>query len=100
MARIKPHKFKYISGNHLLICDRTGRVIRKSDARTQWNGLVVHKSQWEPRHPQDFLRGRKDKQIPEKPIRPEAADTELAPDCTAVYVANTYKQQVYFLCAD
>ena len=100
MAKIKGHRFKYIPGDHLLICDRTGRVIRKSESRTEWNGLVVHKSQWEPRHPQDFLRGRKDKQVPQKPIRPEVDSVDIALTCTGVYDLGVYELNTYYLCAD
>ena len=35
-----------------LIDDRFGRKIRYKDARTEWNGLRVHKSDYENKHPQ------------------------------------------------
>jgi len=44
---------KRASGKHAyLIDDRSGRKIRYKDARTEWNGLRVHKKDWEPKHPQ------------------------------------------------
>jgi len=51
----------YRKGDNNLIDDRTGFSIKASDSRKEWNGLVVHKDQWEERHPQDFVRGRKEK---------------------------------------
>lgn len=41
-------------------CDLSGKKYPKSQMRMMWNGLYVHKSQWEPRQPQDHV----------KPIRP------------------------------
>lgn len=34
-----------------------------SETRKEWNGLRVHKDYWEPRHPQEFVRGRRDDQL-------------------------------------
>jgi len=49
-------------GDHNAICDRDGGKYKASEMRKEWNGLIVHKSNFEPRHPQDFVRGRKDDQ--------------------------------------
>ena len=46
MAKRASGKYAY------LIDDRSGRKIRYKDARTEWNGLRVHKKDWEPKHPQ------------------------------------------------
>jgi hypothetical protein len=40
-------------GDHKAVCDLSGAVVNASDCRMMWNGLFVHKSMWEPRHPQD-----------------------------------------------
>jgi len=93
MARIKDHKWsrgRKPKSKYLLICDRTGRVIPAEEAREEWNGLVVHKSEWEPRHPQDFVRARPERIAPIGPIRPEAADTEASVENLAGYVAIDY----------
>lgn len=37
-------------------CDITSRKHRKSQMMEMWNGLYVHKSQYERRHPQDFIQ--------------------------------------------
>lgn len=44
---------RFSTGKHAyLIDDRTGRKIRYQDARTEWTGARVHKSEWEEKHPQ------------------------------------------------
>jgi len=52
----------YKKGDHNVICDRDGRKYKASEMRKEWNGLMVHKSNFETRHPQDFVRGVKDDQ--------------------------------------
>jgi hypothetical protein len=59
-----------ILGEHLVVCDRSGRTVLASETRKEWNGLRVYKDYWEPRHPQEFVRGRKDDQLV-KDARPE-----------------------------
>lgn len=54
----RQHRYK--PGDHLVVCDRSGFTYWRSECVKEWNGLLVHKSQFEPRHPQDFLRGIKD----------------------------------------
>jgi len=67
----------YIPGDHYVICDYSGFKIRRSEARKMWNGLIVHKRFWEPRHPLDTIRSKRDKQTVADP-RPEQADRFLA----------------------
>lgn len=52
----------WIPGDPWLQCDRSGFKVRRSQTRQEWNGLIVRKSDWESRQPQDFVRGRADKQ--------------------------------------
>lgn len=52
----------YKPGDHNVVCDRTGRKFKRSQCRKTWDGLIVRKESWEPRHPQDFLRARPDHQ--------------------------------------
>jgi hypothetical protein len=66
------HVPEYRRGDNLLICDRSGFVIRRSEAKKTWDGLWVHKDFWEPRHPQDFVRGKQEK-IKADVVRPEAS---------------------------
>lgn len=49
------------------ICDRCGFKYKSGQIRLEWNGLRVCHGEgtngcWEPRHPQDFVRGKKDDQ--------------------------------------
>lgn len=63
----------YRHGDFNVICDRTGFKVKASDTRIEWNGLRVRKESYEPRHPQDFVRGRRDDQSVDNP-RSEATD--------------------------
>ena len=60
--RLERYPPRYITGDHYLIDDRTGFRIRASDAIKQWDGSITHKDQHEERHPQDFIRGRINRQ--------------------------------------
>lgn len=50
-------KTYYVHGAHNVIDDQTGFKIKSTEARKQWNNLIVHWSHFERRHPMDFLRG-------------------------------------------
>ncbi len=67
----------YVPGDFWRICDRCGKKIRQSETRKTWDGLWVCENDWEPRHPQDFVRGKKDKQAVNEP-RPEPANYFLS----------------------
>ena len=67
----------YAHGDFNRICDRTGFKVKASRTRMEWNGLIVRVEDWEPRHPQDFVRGRRDRQAVRN-ARPEQTDTFLA----------------------
>lgn len=51
----------YKPGDHWVYCDRSGRKVRRSECKMTWDGLLVHKDYWEPRQPQDLVRGKADK---------------------------------------
>ena len=51
------------------ICDRCGFKVPFSETRKEWTGLRVCKDDFEERHPQDFVRGRKE-DIAVKDARP------------------------------
>ena len=65
----------YRSGGSYGICDECGMKFRRSELRLRWDKALVCSQDWEPRHPQDFVRGRADKIVPPGPLRPEATDT-------------------------
>ena len=60
-------------GDYNAICDRCGFKYKASELRMTWDGLFVCPKDWEPRHPQDFVRGVPDKQSVAI-ARPEQAD--------------------------
>lgn len=55
---------RYVKGQWNVICQRCGFKHKSGNIRKEWTGLMVCKSCWEPRHPQDFVTGRADKQAP------------------------------------
>ena len=52
----------FVKGDFKRVCDRTGFTVQASQTTKQWNGLIVRKDVAEPRHPQEFVRGRSDPQ--------------------------------------
>lgn len=58
------------------ICDRTGFKVPAGTLVKEWNGAMVRPESWEPRHPQDFVRGRTE--TPKGSPRPEPTDTFIA----------------------
>jgi hypothetical protein len=64
---------KYIHGAWNVICDRCGFKFKNFQCKMEWTGFFVCEKCWEPRHPQEFLRGVTDNQS--VPIsRPEPTD--------------------------
>lgn len=63
----------YSPGDYYVICDVCGFKYRASQTQRRWDNLRVCAKDWEPRHPQDFVRGRRDRQRVPDP-RPEPAD--------------------------
>ena len=66
----------YNPGDHNIRCDRTGFKVKRSQCRKEWNNMIVRKESWEPRHPQDLLRSRPDRQQVADP-RSESEDVFL-----------------------
>ena len=55
-------KTRYVPGTYSAICDQCGFKFKASDLRVRWDGAFVCSKDWEPRHPQDYVRGRVDNQ--------------------------------------
>lgn len=53
---------QYKPGDFLRADDRSGFVVRASETRQEWDGLIVDQKLWEARQPQDFVRGVADDQ--------------------------------------
>lgn len=54
----------YIKNNHWCVCSVCGFEYRRSEMRTTWDGKDVCVKDFETRHPQELLRGRKDNMTP------------------------------------
>lgn len=73
-------------GDHRVISDISGRKIWASESRKQWNGSIVHESEWSPRHQQDLIRARRENPGVQN-ARPEPPDTFIGPLTTTVTAA-------------
>lgn len=57
-SRTRTHRpAGYQKGQWKMMSDRSGQTFLNSDIKTEWTGLKVAKSEWEPRHPQEYVRG-------------------------------------------
>lgn len=61
------------SGDFNQICEISGFKVKRSECKKTWDNHWVRKCDWEPRHPQDFVRGVVDKIKVDDP-RPEGVD--------------------------
>lgn len=68
----------YIPGDFWRLCDRCGSRFRSSQTFRTWDGLYVCREDFETRHPQDFVRGRKDLQNVPNP-RPDTDGPFVGP---------------------
>ena len=60
---------RFVMGAHNVISDISGQKFKSTEMRKTWDGLLVHKSEWYPKHPQLEIRGR-DEKIGVSPTRP------------------------------
>lgn len=78
-------------GDGLVVDDRTGFTVWRSDCIREWNGALVHKRHFEARHPLDFIRPRREEiNVPE--ARPRPVDTYVGPlrtEITAISAAGS-----------
>ena len=66
----------YKDGAWSAICDECGKKFKFDQLKKRWDGLYVCQRDWEPRHPQDYVKGIRDNMS--VPIsRPEATDLLL-----------------------
>jgi hypothetical protein len=47
-------------GGHNAICDVCGLKYKADELLKRWDGAMVCKWDWEPRHPQEFIRAKRD----------------------------------------
>ena len=73
----KPRNPGYIAGDNWAICDVCGMAFRQADLKKRWDGAVVCHQDWEVRHPQDFLRARKERISPSGHVRSDPQEAFL-----------------------
>lgn len=59
------------------ICDRCGFERRNGQLRKEWTGLRVCGECFDPRHPQEFVKGKPDRQNPPW-VRPEPTPIDVS----------------------
>lgn len=72
---------RYVKGQWNAICDRCGFEYKSGQIKREWTGLRVctgggTNDCFEHRHPQDFVKGKRDRQSPPW-VRPEPAEVFL-----------------------
>lgn len=51
-------------GNWKVVCDVCGFWYPSGEVLKRWDGLIVCKKDWEPRHPADFFKVKSEKAVP------------------------------------
>jgi hypothetical protein len=67
----------YKRGDWNAICDRCGAKFKASQLRKTWEGFMVCQKDWEPRHPQDYVRAPREEAVPEWTRSNEELPTNL-----------------------
>lgn len=67
-------KSRYEKGSYNAICDISGFKYKRSQMKKTWDGLLVGREWWDPKHPQLNVRGRRERlSVPDpRPIRDES----------------------------
>jgi hypothetical protein len=52
------------AGDWNAYCDVCGFKYKASELRKRWDGMMVCEQDWEPRHPVDLIRVRRERQKP------------------------------------
>lgn len=73
-----PFQTTYRPGDYNVVDDLHGFKYKRSECRMRWDGVLVHRSDWEPRHPMDHLRVQKDR-IKVAEARPDVDRFEQTP---------------------
>jgi len=79
------YQSNYVRGSWNCICESCGRLVKAGELRQRWDGFMVDEQCWEPRQPQDFVRGVADYQAPPF-TRPEQSDSFIP--VTIIYDNN------------
>lgn len=65
--------YHFNENDYPVVCDLIGVRFNRSECRKTWDGLLVHKSVWNPRQPQDTPRIIPIAKLP-KDLRPGTTD--------------------------
>ena len=98
------YQSNYVRGSWNCICESCGRLVKAGELRQRWDGFMVDERCWEPRQPQDFVRGVADYQAPPF-TRPEQGDVfvkfsysnleEVSSITTATLIVNISKLKTF-----
>jgi hypothetical protein len=69
---------RWKANDHWVISDISGQKHYRSDCRYTWDGLLVHRSEWYPKNPQQDVKG-KDEEIAVRDSRPRQPDKFYTP---------------------
>lgn len=90
------YRTRYKRGDWNVICDVSGKELKASQTKLRWDGLRVQKSDYEERHPQDFIRAVQDD--PSVPwTRSEGEDSFVD---TCIYWESGIADPLYVLLTD
>jgi len=76
----------YKMGSFYRVCDLTGFTVRAEREKKMWTNTIRRTQSWEPRQPQDFVKGVRDDQTVPEP-RPRQLDQFQGPLGTTL-IAN------------
>ncbi len=71
-------KNRYVPGDHTVISDLSGQKFKRSEMVFNWKGQLVHRAtEFEVKHPQITIRGRKEQIAVTDGTRTQGADPPL-----------------------
>jgi hypothetical protein len=70
-------KWKGDPGDHKVISDLSGFEHLRSECRKTWDGLIVHHTDYDPKHPQLIIKPKRER-VGVKDARPDQASPALA----------------------
>jgi hypothetical protein len=69
----------FIPGDHWVTCPICEEAVRKHTMKRRWDGLWVCEKDYDPRHPQEFVRTKQDKLSPPQPVNPPPTESFVTP---------------------
>lgn len=84
----RSRKYKAASDQPSRICEISGQRYHADETTKNWKGQWVGEDNWDPRHPQQFVRGLVDRQHMPHPRPRQTRESELASNITATITAT------------